>query len=146
MDSQKSTSGYCFFIGKGAVSWSSKLQQTVALSTTEAEYQACVHTGKEAIWFRSFLTELGYQLNGPTLLRLDNRSAMAVANNPEHHSCMKHVDIKLHWIREKVRKHQIHLEFVSTHDMTADLFTKPLPKLKHAHHHSRLGLVDSVGA
>jgi hypothetical protein len=89
-DNGKSTGGYVVKIGSGAVSWSSKLQSLVALSTTEAEHISAVEAGKEILWIRSFMGELGYDISGPSLLRMDNQSAIAVSKNPEHHSKMKH--------------------------------------------------------
>jgi transposase InsO family protein len=126
LDTRRSTSGYIFYIGSGPVSWSSKLQPTVALSTGEAEYTATVHSGKEAVWLRTFLTELGYNMSGPTLINVDNQSALAVAENPEHHSRMKHLDIQYHWIREKVAHKQIVLNYIPTNQNVADIFTKGL--------------------
>jgi hypothetical protein len=100
LDTGCSTSGYVFFIGTGPVSWSSKLQSTVVLSTTEAEYIASNHAGKEAMWFKSFLSEFGQPLQSPLTLRVDNQSAIAVYKNPEHR--MKHICIAYHWIRERL--------------------------------------------
>lgn len=77
----RSTSGYLLTIGGGGVSWSSRLQSLVAQSTTEAEYIAAVDAGREAIWMRNLLQELGYTLAGPTVLHMDNQSAISVAKN-----------------------------------------------------------------
>jgi hypothetical protein len=93
-DKGRSTSGYVVKMGTGAVSWSSKLQSIVALSTTEAEFVAAVSAGQEAIWMRQFLGELGYAPAGPALMLMDNQSAMQVAKNPEHHGRMKHLDLR----------------------------------------------------
>src|SRR5262249_6513586 len=84
-DNGKSTGGYVVKIGTGAVSWSSKLQSMVALSTTEAEYIAAVEAGKEIAWMRNFLGELGFKISTPSTLHMDNQSAINVAQNPEHH-------------------------------------------------------------
>jgi hypothetical protein len=86
-------------IGTGAVSWSSKLQTLVALSTTEAEYISAVEAGKEIIWLRQFLRELGYKIPGPSVLWMDNQSAIAMSKNPEHHRKMKHLSLRLFWLR-----------------------------------------------
>ena len=75
-------------IGSGVVSWSSKLQSLVALSTTEAEHIAAVEAAKEILWMHQFLGELGYDVSGPSVLRMDNQSAIAVSKNPEHHGRM----------------------------------------------------------
>ena len=80
-------------MGTGAISWSSRLQSLVALSTTEAEFIAAVSCGQEMLWLRNLLTEFGYQFNGASTLFIDNQSAISVANNPEHHGRMKHLDL-----------------------------------------------------
>ena len=79
VNDRKSTSGYVFTLGSGAVSWSSKKQPTVALSSTEAEYIAGAHAAKEAVWLRLLLSELGQDMSSPTTLHVDNQSAMAIA-------------------------------------------------------------------
>src|SRR5260221_5169983 len=84
-DNGKSTGGYVVKIGSGAVSWSSKLQPLVALSTTEAEHILAVEAGKEILWMCQFMGELGYDVSGPSLLRMDNQSAIAVSKNLEDH-------------------------------------------------------------
>jgi len=128
---RRSTSGYVFYIGGGAVSWSSKRQTSVALSTTEAEYIASVHAGQEGVWLRSLLAELGYPQSGPTALNMDNQSAIAVGKNPEHHSRMKHLEIRWHWIRRMIQDKVFAPTYVTTDVMVADLLTKSLPRIKH---------------
>ena len=117
-------------IGSGAVSWSSKLQPLVALSTTEAEHISAVEAGKEILWMRQFMGELGYTISGPSLLRMDNQSAIAVSKNPEHHRKMKHLSLRLFWLRDAVQDGLIAPTFVATHDMAADIFTKALDRIK----------------
>jgi hypothetical protein len=84
-DTGKSTSGYLVKMGSGAISWSSKLQSIVTLSTTEAEYVAACSAGQEIVWMRQLLSEMGYKLDKPSQLLIDNQSAISVAKNPEHH-------------------------------------------------------------
>jgi hypothetical protein len=125
----RSTGGYAICIGSGAVSWSSKLQSLVALSTTEAEYIAAVEAGKEIIWMRYFLTELGYPIGKtPSKLHMDNQSAISVAKNPEHHGRMKHLDLRFHWLRDTVESGAITPSFIPTNEMAADILTKALCK------------------
>jgi len=143
VDNGKSTSGYLIKIGSGAVSWSSKLQPVVALSTMEAEYIAAVHAGKEVIWFRQFLTELGVTLNSPSTLRIDNQSAIAVSKNPEHHGRMKHLDLRFFWLRDEVEKGAITPTFIPTTEMAADLLTKPLDRAKVETYRKIMGLEKS---
>ena len=129
-DNGKSTGGYVVKIGSGAVSWSSKLQGLVALSTTEAEHIAAVEAGKEILWMRQFMGELGYEISGPSLLRMDNQSAISVNKNPEHHGRMKHLSLRLFWIRDAVQEGLISPTFVPTQNMAADIFTKALDRCK----------------
>ena len=117
-------------IGTGAVSWSSKLQTLVALSTTEAEHISAVEAGKEIMWMRQLLGELGYSIPGPSVLRMDNQSAIAVSKNPEHHGKMKHLSLRLFWLRDAVQEGVISPSFVPTHEMAADIFTKSLDRFK----------------
>jgi hypothetical protein len=127
-ESGKSTSGYALMMGTGAVSWSSKLQSIVALSTTEAEYVAACSAGQEIIWMRSLLSELGYAFTAPTRLLMDNQSALQVAKNPEHHGRMKHLDLRYFWLRHQIQSGAIKPEYVPTQEMAADMLTKSLPK------------------
>ena len=90
-------------IGSGAVSWSSKLQSLVALSTTEAEHIAAVEAGKEILWMHQLMGELGYDVSGVSLLQMDNQSAIVVSKNPEHHGKMKHLSLRLFWLRDTVQ-------------------------------------------
>ena len=127
-DRLRSTGAYVVMMGGGAVDWSSKVQSVVAQSTTEAEYIAGVHGGKEAVWLRQFLKELGFPVSGPTTLLVDNQSAIAVTRNPEHHGRMKHLDVRHFWLRDVVKAGVIDVRYISTKDMPADIMTKSLPK------------------
>ena len=89
-------------MGTGAVSWSAKKQATVADSSTEAEYISAATAGREVVWMRTLLKELGFTVNKPSPLMVDNQSALKVLRNPKNHSCMKHIDIKMHWIRQEI--------------------------------------------
>jgi hypothetical protein len=114
----------------GAVSWSSKLQTVVALSTTEAEFIAAVDAGKEIVWMRAILTEFGFILNGPSVLGTDNQSSLAVSKNPEHHGRMKHLDLRFFWLRDQVTNGVIKTVYIPTAEMPADLLTKALSRVK----------------
>ena len=131
-DTARSTSGYLLCIGTGAVSWSSKLQSIVALSTTEAEFVAAVEAGKEMVWMRHLLGELGYKVKQPSVFRIDNQSALTVAKNPEHHGRMKHLDMRYFWLRRAVSKGILTPVYVATEEQAADALTKALrPQLLH---------------
>ena len=106
-DDRHSTSGNLFLMAGGAVSWLSKKQAIVALSTSEAEYVAL---SLEAVWLRSLLSDLGVSLDEPTALMEDNQGAIAIAKNPIAHSRIKHIDIRYHYIREAIHKGTIIIE------------------------------------
>ena len=121
-----STSGYTFHLGSASISWSSKKQTTVALSSCEAEIMAGSEAAKEAIYLSSFLRELGMNLSQPPPLKLDNKSAIDLAYNPEHHSKTKHIERRHYFIRECVENGKLRVPFVPTKENCADFFTKPL--------------------
>jgi hypothetical protein len=92
----KSTTGYVYVSGGGAITWRSKKQTTVALSSTEAEYVALSETGREACWLRSLYEELGQEQKLPTLIKGDNNGSIAMAKNPQFHKQSKHINIRWH--------------------------------------------------
>ena len=117
---------HTFHLGSASISWSSKKQTTVALSSCEAEIMAGSEAAKEAIYLSSFLRELGMDLSQPPPLKLDNKSAIDLAYNPEHHSKTKHIERRHYFIRECVENGKLRVPFVPTKDNCADFFTKPL--------------------
>ena len=123
---QKSTTGYIFFLGeKAPISWRSILQKSVALSSCEAEYMALKETFKECIFLKDLYKQLGIK-SGKNLVLTDSKSAIELANNPEHHSRTKHIDIQEHFVRECVLNKSIALEYISTKEQVADILTKGL--------------------
>ena len=102
------------------------MQSLVAQSTTEAEYIAAVDAGREMVWMRHLLSEFGYSLPGPSVLHMDNQSAISVSKNPEHHGCMKHLDLQFYWLRDQVEAGILVPQFIGTNEMPADVLTKPL--------------------
>jgi len=142
VNTRRSTTGYIFYLSGGAISWSSKRQATVALSSTEAEYMALTQATKEAIWLRGLLAELNYTQERATTLFEDNQSAIALAKNPVHHARSKHIDIQHHFIREKIESNEIEISYKSTDDMIADALTKPLARPRFAKLIDEMGLHD----
>ena len=140
-DDRKSTSAYVFSIGSGAISWASKKQPTVSLSTIEVEYRAMSAAAQEAIWLRHLLKEIGYEQSDPSLISSDNQSAISLAKNPIFHQRTKHVEIQAHFIREKILDGIIHLEYCPSTLNSADLFTKPLPEAQFSKLKDAIGLV-----
>lgn len=137
---RKAISGYVFMLNGGAVSWSSKRQSLVTLSTTEAEYVALTHASKEALWLRSFIIELFQQPEHPIQLLSDNQSSIALSKDDHFHARTKHIDIRFHFIRYAIAEGRISLSYCPTEDMTADVLTKALPSLKTKHFASSMGL------
>jgi transposase InsO family protein len=142
LDTRRSTTGYVFRINNSSVIWSSKRQPTVASSTVEAEYTAVSEAGREAMWLRYLLTELGISQRKPTVIHCDNKGAIRLALNPGTHQRTKHIDIKHHFIRELIDRNVIVLEYVQSRMQLADVFTKGLPKPRHTENSEELGLVD----
>ena len=129
-DDRRSTSGMVVKMGTGAISWASKLQTIVTLSTTEAEYIAAVHAGQEIMWLRNLFAEFGYKFDAPSSLFIDNQSALSVAKNPEHHGRMKHLDLRFYWLRGVVEAGYIDVQYLQTNLMPADIMTKALGRAK----------------
>ena len=136
LDDRKSTSGYLFQLSGAAVSWRSKKQTCVALSTAEAEYMALASAAQEAMWLRQLTTDLKSKPTGATVIFEDNQSAIGMAKNPQFHGRSKHIAIKYHFIRENVCNNTVELRYCRTNDMIADMLTKGLhgeqfAKLRH---------------
>jgi hypothetical protein len=129
IDSRKSTSGYLITFAGGAVSWQSKLQKCIALSTTEAEYIAITEASKELLWMKKFLQELGFQQD-KYVLYCDSQSAIHLSKNSTYHSRSKHIDVRYHWIRDALEMKKFQLEKIHTNDNGSDMMTKALPMAK----------------
>ena len=126
-DDRHSTTGNLFLMAGGAISWLSKKQAVVALSTAEAEYIALSLATQEAVWLRRLLTELRVP-SQPVMLMEDNQGAIAIAKNPIAHARTKHIDIRYHYVREALQDGAIDLHYCPTTEMVADMLTKPLSK------------------
>jgi len=130
LDSRRSTTGYVFVLAGGAISWSSRLQTTVAVSTAEAEYMASAAATKEALWLRTLLTDMGYPITGPITIYGDNQAAIKLLKHPIASARSKHIDIIYHFARERVASGEVEFSYISTNDMVADCMTKPVPRPK----------------
>jgi hypothetical protein len=139
---RKSTSGTCQFLGRSLVSWSSKKQTFVALSTSEAEYVAAGQCCAQLLWMRQTLRDFGYNLSKVPLL-CDNESGICMANNPVEHSRTKHIDIRHHFLRDQQQKGDIKVYHVSIENQLADIFTKPLDEKTFCRIRSGLNVLDS---
>ena len=126
----KSTSGFVFQIGGTAITWQSKKQTCVALSTAEAEYVALAGTAQEAVWLKHLYQELAHSPDKPVLIKEDNQAAIAISKNPQYHGRVKHIGIKYHFIREQVCNRNVELEYCPTSAMIADMLTKGLGRVQ----------------
>jgi hypothetical protein len=139
---RKSTSGTCQFLGRSLVSWASKKQNSVALSTVEAEYIAAGHCCVQLLWMRQTLRDYGYKLSKVPLL-WDNESAIRMADNPVEHSRTKHIAIRYHFLRDHQQRGDIEIAYVSTKEQLADIFTKPLDEKTFTKLRNELNILDS---
>nr|ABH08430.1 putative integrase [Beta vulgaris] len=124
---RKSTSGMAQFLGHSLVSWSTKKQNTVALSTAEAEYVAAAACCSQMLWIKQQLSDYGINFECVPIY-CDNTSAISISKDPVHHSRVKHIHIRHHFLRENVEKGLIKLEFCQTDYQIADILTKPLQR------------------
>ena len=113
------------------ISWKTRKQQTVALSTCEAEYIALANAVQEAKFLKQLCIDMRVSIGeGKAFIKIDNQGAMNLAKNPIHHQRSKHIDIRYHFIREEVKEDRVSLEYVPTKENIADIFTKPASKEK----------------
>ena len=143
--SRKSTSGCSFQLIGGIISWRSKRQNIVALSSTEAEYIALTLASQEAIWLRRLLSSIGFKQSTATALHEDNQRALELSRNPIHHARTKHIDIRYHFIREAVESKEVELMYCPTNLMIADIFTKGLAKQRFNELREQLGFESLRG-
>ena len=139
-DARRSTTGFVFLMADGAVTWTSRMQKTVARSSTEAEYMALSEACSEVAWLTSLQREIGYRPNFPVPLVSDNQGGIFLAINPAHDRRLKHVDIRYHFIREYVESKRVNIVYISTDEMIADILTKPLGRTKFELFRNQLGL------
>jgi hypothetical protein len=138
-DHRRAITGWVFMVDGGAVSWSSKKQEIITLSTTEAEYVAATHATKEALWLRALFGEIfpPLEINKPTHLLSDNKSAIALVNRGQYHTRMKHIDRQYHFICYIIEARGIKLVYCPTDQQTADMLIKAIPSIKTKHHQDK---------
>lgn len=137
---RRSYSGNVFTMSKGAISWQSSKQRSIALSTAEAEYISLSEASKEAIFLRRFLKEIMGKEELPIVIHTDSQSAMAIAQNPVHHQQTKHVDVRYHFVRETIEEGAVTLRYLETKCMIADALTKAVPRGKLEFCRSEMGV------
>eukprot|EP00253_Pinus_taeda_P005839 PITA_05839 len=143
VDDRKSTSGYVFHMSSRAISWASKKQPIVALSTAEAEYVAATAAACQAFWMRRMLRSLGQEQAKGTVIYCDNSSAIALSKNSVFHKRTKHIDTRFHYIRELVNNGEIVLVHCKTQEQVADILTKPLGQKSFEFLRKCLGMTDN---
>jgi hypothetical protein len=137
---QHSISGFTFHYGQGAISWSSKKQAIIMLSSTEAEYVTETHASKEGVWLKTFVKEIaGYNI-GALTIKVDNQGAIALAKDNKFHMRTKHINLRYHFVCKAVEDGKIKMVYIPTSENISDIFTKALPKPKFTEFIGKLGL------
>jgi hypothetical protein len=122
---RRSTGGYLFKMSNGAISWRSKKQEIVTLSTAEAELVSLCDASKEALWFRNLVLEVE-ERNLPIIVYEDNQSTILLAEEDPYRDRSKHIDLRYKFLKERIEQKELRIEYLNTKEMIADIFTKPL--------------------
>lgn len=146
LDDRRSYTGFVFKLANGPISWESRKQKSVALSPAEAEYMAASEATKDAIYSNRLLSGILRIRANPVKLFCDNQSAIKMANNPVFHNRTKHIDIRYHSIRDAVDEEKVQLFYIPTENMTADVLTKGLSRVKHLRCVKGLGICDKISS
>ena len=141
---RRSTSGYCVYLGSSLVSWSSSQQRVVSRSNAESEYRAPASLTVEIVWIQGLLRELGISQLTPPLIWCDNRSVAALAANPVFHARSKHIEIDLHFIRDKVLQGDLKIQYIPIAQQVADVFTKHLSSAQFLLFRTQLSIVPRL--
>lgn len=142
-EDRRSTTGFVFLMSGGAITWNSKKQPTIALSTTEAEYMALSTAVQETLWLNNLKKEILPKVP-KIILHVDNQSAIQLAKNATFHNRTKHIDVKHHFVREAIEADLLELKYIGTKEMTADIFTKALTKPIIEYHSNAMGIMNNV--
>ena len=141
-DDGRSTTGHMFYLNECPITWCSQKQETVALSSCEAEFMAATEGAKQAIWLQELLEEVTEIGSKPVELRLDNKSAIALTKNPVFHGRSKHIHKRYHFIRECVENNQVDVQHVPGAEQKADVLTKALGRIKFKEMRDLVGIQD----
>ena len=141
MDDKKSTNGEAFFLGGRLVPWLRKKQDCISQSIAQEEYVVKKNTCNQVTWMKQMLKDIIIEFAKLVIIYCDNTSTVSMSKNPVLHSKTKHISIKYHVLREKAIEKEIRLEYVSTKDQIADIFTKPLPKDTFEYFQGMIGVI-----
>jgi hypothetical protein len=132
-----------FYLGECLVSWISKKQSSISLSTVKEEYIAATSCCTQVLWMKQILTDIQVEYDEPIPIYCDNTSTISISKNPSDALKTKHIPIKYHFLREQVAEKNIRVEYVGTKEQVADIFTKPLPQEAFEYLHQRLGVIST---
>ena len=141
---RNSTSKCCFNLGSVVISWCSRKQTSVALSSAETEYIAACMAAREAVWLRKLLVGLSGHMLEPTVIHCDNQNCVQMSLNLVHHDQTKHVEMRYHYVQDMVQRHAVELQFVPTDEQVADVLTKLLVRGKFEGFQKMLTIIDDV--
>ena len=130
-DDGRSVTWHIFYLGRSPITWCSQKQDTVALSSCEAEFMAATEAARQAIWLQDLLGEITGAVYNKTVIRIDNRSAIALSKNPVFHGCSKHIHSRYHFISECVERELLEVEHVPGSEQKTDILTKALGRIKY---------------
>ena len=141
-DDGKGTTGHIFYLGEAPITWCSQKQDTVALSSCEAEFMAATEAAKQSIWLQELLGEIKGREPEKVLIKIDNKSAIALTKNPVFHGKTKHIHKRYHFIRECIEKEVINVEHIPGTEQKADILTKALARIKFEEMRQLIGVQD----
>ena len=144
-DTRRSTEDNVFIVVGGPVSWESKHQETIALSTVEAEFMAFTQATTQALWLSKFFDEVGLPTSKPILIHADNNGSISISLNYKNHRRTKHIDVKHHFVKEHTENGDVLFQYIPSSNNIADILTKPLPRDKICKFAVQLGMCQSRG-